>query len=104
MNEPLILMCVLLVGMLLGAVFFGGLWWTVDKAASSKQPAVLFLFSLLIRLSIVLVGFYFMGRGHWERFLICLLGFIMARFIVIRLTRNIKEQHILKTKEGHYAP
>ena len=91
MNEPLILMCVLLVGMLLGAVFFGGLWWTVDKAASSKQPAVLFLFSLLIRLS-------------WERFLICLLGFIMARFIVIRLTRNIKEQHILKTKEGHYAP
>ena len=103
MNELLTLMFVLIAGILLGTIFFGGLWWTVCKVASSKQPAVLLLVSLLIRMSIVLVGFYFFGRGHWERFLICLFGFIMARFIVTGLTRNIKEQQMPKTEEGHYA-
>ncbi len=104
MNEALTLMYVLIAGILFGAIFFGGLWWTVYKAALSKQPAVLFLVSLLIRISVVLIGFYFVGRGHWERFLICLVGFITARFIVIWLTRNIKKQQILKAEEGHYAP
>ena len=39
-------------------------------------------------MSIVLAGFYFVGRGHWERLLVCLLGFVIARFIVMRLTRT----------------
>lgn len=103
MNEPLVLIYVLIMGIVLGMVFFGGLWWTVYKAGSSKNPAVLFLVSLLIRVSIVLVGLYFVGRGSWERLLICLFGFITARFIVIWLTRNIKEQQILKTEESQHA-
>ena len=88
MNELLIQIYVLIVGIMLGMIFFGGLWWTVYKAAVSKSPAVLFFCSLLVRTSIVLAGFYFTGHGHWERFLICLLGFIMARFIVAWLTRK----------------
>jgi F1F0 ATPase subunit 2 len=34
---------------LLGTIFFGGLWWTIRKGISSKQPAALFFFSLLLR-------------------------------------------------------
>ena len=64
MNEMLILILALGAGVLIGAMFFGGLWWTVQKGISSKQPALWFFLSLLLRMSITLVGFYFIGRGH----------------------------------------
>src|ERR1017187_7151605 len=67
MNETLMLVLACAAGGGLGAVFFGGLWWTVRKGVSSKQPALWFFASLLVRMSIALAGFYFVGRGHWER-------------------------------------
>ena len=40
MNETLSLALALLTGVLLGAIFFGGLWWTVQKMVSSKWSAL----------------------------------------------------------------
>jgi F1F0 ATPase subunit 2 len=77
----------LLAGVLLGAIFFGGLWWTIRRGVSSKQPAAWFFFSLLIRTGIALAGFYFLARGDWRRVLFCLLGFILARLLVTWFTR-----------------
>ena len=59
MNETLTLVLALVTGVLLGAIFFGGLWWTVRKGVSSERPALWFLGSLLLRTSITLTGFYF---------------------------------------------
>ena len=85
-NELLQLALVLLAGLLLGALFFGGLWWTVLKGVSARQPVLWFGASLLLRTALVLAGFYFVSGADWKRLLLCLLGFIVARFIVIRLT------------------
>ena len=41
MSETLALILTLLAGVLLGAIFFGGLWWTIRRSVSSKQPALL---------------------------------------------------------------
>ena len=87
MNEPLTLVVAGLMGGMLGAVFFGGLWWTIRKGVTSSQPAIWFLGSLLARMSVVLAGFYFVGHGRWERLVACLLGFLLARFAVTYLTR-----------------
>ena len=87
------LVYVLITGLLLGGMYFGGLWWTVCEAAVSKQPAILFFVSLLIRTGIALAGFYFSGQGKGTRFLICLLGFIMARLLVTWLTRERQGFH-----------
>jgi F1F0 ATPase subunit 2 len=76
-------------GALLGAVFFGGLWWTTRKAALSVQPAAWVGGSLLLRMAIVLPGFYWIGDGRWDRLLACLLGFVVARFVISRrITRS----------------
>jgi F1F0 ATPase subunit 2 len=72
-------------GLLLGAMFFGGLWWTVRRAVSSGRPALLFSGSLLLRLGFALAGFYLVGAHHWQRLLLCLLGFVAARLVVIWL-------------------
>jgi len=93
----------LIAGMLLGAIFFGGLWWTVRKGASSTRPALCFFGSLLLRTSMTLVGFYVVSDGHWERLLVCLLGFTIARLIATRLTR-IAERPTRVTEEAGHAP
>jgi F1F0 ATPase subunit 2 len=87
MNDTLALMLAWLAGGLLGAIFFGGLWWTVRKGVSSGQPALWFFGSLLLRTSVVLAGFYVVSRGRWPPLLLCLLGFVLARPVVAWLIR-----------------
>ena len=101
MNETLRLMLALATGVLLGTIFFGGLWWTVQKGVSSKSSALWFFGSLLVRTGIVLAGFYFIARGHWQRLMACLIGFVIARFIVTRLTQSTKKPTYLEQKVSH---
>ena len=90
----------LLSGTALGAVFFGGLWLTVKKAVDSKYSALLFLASSLLRTGIVLGGFYFAAGSQWQRLLICLLGFIAARFLVLSLSKSFEEKQTALKKSG----
>ena len=93
MNDLLQLVMVLLAGMLLGTLFFGGLWWTVLKGLSARQPALWFGVSLLLRTGIVLAGFYFVSGAEWKRLLLCLFGFIIARFVVTRRVKSWELNH-----------
>jgi len=104
MNETLSLMLALVAGGLLGAMFFGGLWWTVQKGVSSKRPALWFFGSQVLRMSIALAGFYFVSGGHWKRLLVCLLGFVMARLIVTWLSRSSGENQTRPAREASHAP
>jgi F1F0 ATPase subunit 2 len=103
MNEILNLVSALIAGFFLGAIFFGGLWWTVQKGLSSRWPAIWFLGSLLLRTTTAVAGFYFASGGHWERLLISLLGFFIMRRIVITLTRLPDEYTNQLTKEDSHA-
>jgi len=104
MNNFVILVLALVAGLVLGTVFFGGLWWTVRKGTLSKHPALWFFGSMVARMSLVLLGFYFVGRGDWHRLVAGLVGFIIARYIVLRLTRTPIEQATATTKEANHAP
>ena len=88
-------------GILLGGFFFGGLWWTVRRGIASRRPALWFIGSLLLRVSITLGGFYFVGRGHWQQLAVCLLGFVAARVGVKWLTRLPVAD---RTSEAGHAP
>jgi len=87
MNETLPLIWSALAGVVLGAIFFGGLWWTVRRGAVSPRPAWWFLVSALLRMGIALAGFYLVADHRWQRLLACLIGFIFARLLVTWLTR-----------------
>ena len=104
MNETLSLVLALVTGVLLGAMFFGGLWWTVQKGVSSKRPALWFFGSLLLRTSIALAGFYILARGHWENLFMGIFGFVLARLIVTRLTGPPVGSHDSPAKEASHAP
>lgn len=88
-------------GALLGVFFFAGLWWTVRKLGSTKRVAPWFLGSMLLRTSLVLLGFYFILGDDWKRLLAGLLGFVIARLIVTRLTRVAEQSRQLAQRAGH---
>ena len=87
MNEILMLPLAGVTGLVLGALFFGGLWWTVLQGVRTRRPALLFLASFLLRMTFVLVALYLVGNAHSDRLVSCLLGFVLGRVLVTRLTR-----------------
>ena len=103
MDESVTLLLAAFAGLLLGAVFFGGLWWTVQKGVASHHPALWFFGSFIARMSIVLAGFYFVGGGQWQRLLSCLMGFLIARFIVTWVTRPAIDKRLSERKEAKHA-
>lgn len=103
MNEALTLVLAWVAGGVLGTIFFGGLWWTVRKGFSSQRPALWFFGSLLLRMSVTLTGFYFVSGGHWERLLLCLFGFVMARQVVQWLARLSEEKQNRLAQEASHA-
>ncbi|WP_442510422.1 ATP synthase subunit I [Novipirellula sp. SH528] len=89
MNEIANNVVPLVVGLTLGAIFFGGLWWTIRNGLTSAHPASWFLVSHVSRMTVTLVGFYFVADGQWQRVLLCLAGFLFARIVVTRLTAPV---------------
>lgn len=75
-------------GVFLGAIFFGGLWWTIKRGLSSQQAALWFFGSSLLRTGITVMGMYLIAREDWRRWLACVLGFVLARHLIQRLTRT----------------
>lgn len=80
----LMLFVVFAVGLLLGGIFFGGLWWTVRRAMTSPHPARWFLISLIVRSGVVVFGFYAIAGQDWQRWIACVLGLVVARMLITR--------------------
>jgi len=95
MNPPLMLQLImsLIIGILLGIFFFGGLWLTIKKMQTVARPWLLILVSALCRTGLTLVGFWFIGiwlseTGRWQRMTSCLIGFMIARYVCTRQART----------------
>ena len=104
MNTSLNIFFASLAGIGLGAIFFGGLWWTIRRGVSSSRPAMWFLGSALLRMGVVVAGFYFVGGGEWQRLVACLTGFLTARFAITWLTRPTAKVPDDATREARHAP
>jgi F1F0 ATPase subunit 2 len=76
-------------GVLVGGLFFGGLWWTVRRGLTAATPALWFGVSALARMAIVLATLYYIARTGWASLLACLCGLLIARVVITRLTRNL---------------
>ena len=86
-HEIAALALVFFTGVAIGAVFFGGLWWTVLLGIRTRRAALLFLSSFMLRTTFVLIAFYFVGTAHPDLMVASLVGFVLGRVLIVRLTR-----------------
>ena len=101
MNELLSLTGSVLAGMTLGAMFFGGLSWTLHKSLSAKRPALWISSSSLLRMSAVVAGFYVVAGEHWQRWVTCLAGFVLARIVFGWVTAPRNKTMLHRPEVGH---
>ena len=103
MTDPSSLVWAGLAGVVLGAMFFGGLWWTVRKFVASPHPAAWLLGSSLLRTGVALTGFYVVGAGRWQNLLACLAGFIAARLLMTRVLQPPQATRSRPPREARHA-
>lgn len=85
MNDGLPLLALSLgAGVVLGAAYFGGLWWTVRSAVGSRATASVLLTSWFVRTVLLVLGFVAVMQGDWRRLAVCMLGFTLSRTVLLR--------------------
>jgi F1F0 ATPase subunit 2 len=71
-------------GALLSVIYFFGLWVTVQKITNlNKHYYLVLLLSFLVRVTIALIGFYFILMLGWVPALLALFAFIITRQVVV---------------------
>lgn len=87
MNDWSLIVLAWIAGAGLGVFFFGGLWLTVMRLPSSRHPAILTLASFFGRIIVTLAGFYFISGGELARLVAALVGFLLARQVLVNRWR-----------------
>ena len=70
-------------GFCLGLGYFSFLWLTVERLPRTKHPVLLMVGSGLARLGVALLGLYVLIWDYWPNLMVALLGFLLARTVLI---------------------
>lgn len=100
MTDYLVLTLVLLGGAVLGFLFFGGLWWTLRALPTARHPALIMFASYFARMALVVLGFFLLMGGEWQRLVVAFVGFMIVRFLMIR---HIRPSHRPPSREKEEA-
>jgi F1F0 ATPase subunit 2 len=80
------LLVILLAGVVLGLLFFGSLWLSTGKILHSRHPVAWMLGGFVVRMALAFSAFYWLTGAQWPGLLACLVGFMLARIAVIKLS------------------
>ncbi len=75
---------VFLLGVLLGLMYFGGLWWTVSAVTRHRVPAWWLAVSFVVRVALLTAGLYFVLLISVWHLAACLMGWLAARMALMR--------------------
>lgn len=95
MNMTLLLLAIS-VGIIAGTVFYGGLWWTVQRIQIVRSPALLVTVSFFVRSFLTIAMFYaLMALGDD----VLALGVALVAFMAVRVMLTGR----IRAKENRYA-
>lgn len=82
-----LIIALLVGGVALGLLYFGGLWLTIRRVVDARWPKSMLLVSFLGRTIVILAGFYGMAQVvevPWVGFALGVLGFMGGRLALLR--------------------
>lgn len=88
MTDVWMLVVSLVIGLALGAAYFGGLWLVVRRLNRLAAPAVWLGVGVVLRLVLVLAGLYLVMDGRWERLVAAVAGLLLARTAAMAMARR----------------
>lgn len=77
-----------IVGVLVGIVYFGGLWWTVKRLQGAESMTRLLVASWVIRNAFFLGVFFWIMQGNWLRLLAAFAGMVSVRIAMTVYMKN----------------
>jgi len=78
-------------GLVMGIVFFGGLWLTVRRLGNTGASLV--LLSLVLRLAVIAAGFYALAHiGDWRHVAAGAAGMILVRVVISRQIADLADK------------
>ncbi len=80
-NEWMVMMAA---GLVLGGLYFAGLWWTLERLGRWRQPAVGLGVSFLVRAALLMTALLGITGGRPFPIIAALMGFWVSRFIFCR--------------------
>jgi len=86
-----------LIGVILGIIFFGGLYWTIQKLTEVKRPGLLMICSLIFRMAVLLSVLFYVSKSGYMGILYAMLGMFLVRVI---MTFKIEETTEKQKKGG----
>ena len=75
-------------GIVLGGIFFGGLYYTTKMLPKVNKPALFMFLSISIRMTILLVGLYFIFNGEILRLITGIAGVFSAKYIIVNMVER----------------
>ena len=87
-------------GMLLGAIYLAVLWLSVHRLTRVRRPGLLMVAGYVLRMLLLIAGFYLLGGGQWQSFVAALAGFILVRTLVLRLLGRNHERATIALPGG----
>jgi len=99
MNENMNILISFFTGLVIGALFFYGLWITLTKLTTLNMPSLWVFGSSLFRIMMSLAGLSFVifldSEGQLKRVILFLFGFLIARYLMTKIVnfKSIEEDH-----------
>lgn len=78
------LVLALLAGVATGVFYFGGLWLTVRRVPTSRQPHLLVFASFIGRVVVIVFVMVLIARVHWQLLVACMVTFVLTRVVLTR--------------------
>jgi F1F0 ATPase subunit 2 len=72
-------------GLILGGAYFGALWWTIGRLPGTSRPTFWLAGSFIVRISLAMGAFYLLLLQGVSALAAALVGFLLARFLWLRL-------------------
>lgn len=75
-------------GLVLGAVYFWGLWWTSRRVGTTSAPGILFTGSFVVRMAVLLGGLWLVTRGRLVETAVAVIAILISRRFVVNAVRR----------------
>ena len=86
--SPLFIVTGLLGGVLLGALYFGGLWLSVKRIGKVEHKKMFLFLSWLVRSVLLCGGLYLLARYNPASLLCGVFGLFLSRTIIVRTVKR----------------